>query len=928
MASTPSLRELFEAALALPADARARLLAERCPDPLRRAEVERMLVADDSDGELLSTGDAARAARAIGDASVAEALPAGSRIGPFELVEVLGEGGSSTVFRAVRETEGVRQEVAIKLLARGLYTADAQRQFRREREALTRLRHPGIARLIEGGVTDQGLAYIALELVDGLPITRYACDHGMLLRQRLALFLQICHAVEAAHRALIVHRDLKPSNVLVTADGDVKLLDFGIAKLLDDEAIEALRTQHRALTPAYAAPEQFAQESITTATDVYALGVLFDELLTGRQRAAGDTATPSSLITSASFATAYGGALPAACAALPLMRRKLRGDLDNIVLKATAIEPERRYASAGALADDIERHLAHQPVRAHPPSRWYRASKFAARYRGGVATTAGFLLAVLVALGAALWQAGVAREQAVRANTVRDFLVSVFQSAGADLPRDQRPTPEDLVKQAAARLLAQNTVPDAQRADLMLALAKVARSVGSYDQAQVLLDHSDPIIGHLYGPGDTRWWDARVLHAAVLEDQAHDAEVIRLLQPMRAGLFARHDTIGIEGLRVLGNALLHSGRIDEGLSLLAGAREIAAQAKLPDAQLSASIDEATALLDAEHFRAGLARAEAALALWQSGGGRANPRILDLYGSIALGAEAAGDIVRAGNAYRQAITLGDRFFDKPNPAQAWNVGMYGSFLIAQGRIVEAEPYAVRGLELRRSVFGNDDPRTLYAVAAMGKLRYGQGRYLEAADWYAQGIDTCKRAMLKKLVCPRLLGLRGLAWSMAGQFDKAAKDIHAALDAQRAFDGDSNPNYAYVLEQLANLQLRQHHYVEAIATTDRVLTIYRTVKGGMVQRELGTRLVRAQALFALERNDEALRELLDIEPKYALMFPTGNARFTIAALEARTLARAHRNGEAAVAARNALAIKGAPTAPDPQIVAELAHLASAK
>ena len=921
MASTPSLRELFEGALALPAGARARLLAERCPDPLRRAEVECLLVADGSDGELLSTGDAVRAARAIGDASAADALPAGSRIGPFELFEVLGEGGSSTVFRAVRETEGVRQEVAIKLLARGLYTVDAQGQFRREREALARLRHPGIARLIEGGITDSGLAYIVLELVDGVPITRYVREYEMALRQRLELFLMVCRPVEAAHRALIVHRDLKPSNVLVTADGDVKLLDFGIAKLLDEDASDVSLTPHRALTPAYAAPEQFAQGPVTTATDVYALGILLGELLTGKRREQ-DASYPPPPHSHSRVTDASQAALPKA------VRRKSPGDLEHIVLKATATEPEHRYASAGALADDIKRHLARQPVLAHPFSRWYRAGKFVTRYRAGVVTTAGFLLAVFIALGMAVWQAGVAREQAARANTVRDFLVSVFQSAGADLPKDQRPTPDDLVKHAAARLMARNNLPEAVRADLLLALAKVARSVGSYDQALALLDHGDPIIHHLYGPGDASWWDAHVLRAAVLEDKADDADVIHLLQPLRAGLLVRHDQVGIEGLRVLGSALLHSGEIDHGLALLAEARETAAQAQLPEAQLSASIDEATALLDAEHFRAGLERADATLALWQSSGAPANARILDLYASIALGAEASGDMLRAERAYRQAITLGDRFFDKANPEKAWNVGMYGSFLIAQGRFAEAEPYAMRGLELRRRVFGGDDPRTLYAIAGMGKLRYGQARYQDAADWYTQGIDTCARLAMNKLVCPRLLGLRGLAYSAAGQFAKAEADIHAALDAQRSFDGDSNPNYAYVLEQLAHLQLRQHRYAEAIVTSNRVLAIYRTVKGGMIQRELGTRLVRAQALFALGRNAEALVDLLDIAPKYAAMFPTGNSRFDITALEARALARARRTGEAAVAARDALAIKAKPATLDPQLVMELAQLASGK
>ncbi|MEO6799249.1 MAG: protein kinase [Rhodanobacter sp.] len=920
MDHTPTLRELFETALQLSGTAREEWLTSNCTDPRQRRETERMLAADTIEDELLAAGDAANAARAIGEASIAATLPPGSRINAFELIEVLGEGGSSTVFRAFREEAGVRQEVALKLLARGLHTPAAQDQFRREREALARLRHPGIARLIEGGISEHGFAYIVLELVDGVPITRYALEHKLVLRERLDLFLMVCHPVEAAHRALIVHRDLKPSNVLVTAEGEVKLLDFGIARLLDEDASESAANVLHAMTPAYAAPEQFEQAPITTATDVYALGILLGELVTGTRNSprysrasspAGDTIGETSR-----------------AAATRTSARKMHGDLDYIVLKATAAIPELRYASAGALVDDIKRHLARRPVLAHPSSRWYRTVKFMRRYRAGVVTTAGFLLAVFVALGIAVWQAGVAREQAARANAVRDFLVSVFQSAGADLLRDQRPTPQDLVRQASTRLMQEGDLPAAVRADLLLVLAKVARSVGAYDQALVLLDHGEPMISHLYGPDDDAWWDARVLHAGVLEDQAHNAGVISLLQPIYAGLLARRDAIGIEGMRVLGNAQLHSGQIDHGLWLLAQARRTAEQAQLVDARLAASIDESTALLDAEHFHAGLARANATLALWQSSGAQTNARILDLYESIALGEEAHGDMQKAEHAYRMAITLGDRFFDKANPEQAWNVGMYGSFLIAQGRFAEAAPYAMRGLELRRSAFGPDDPRTLYAIAGMGKLRYGQGRYLEAVTWYTEGINTCGRLAMNKLVCPRLLGLRSLAYGAAGQFDKAAVDIDAALVAQRTFDGDHNPNYAYVLEQLANLQLHQHRYSEAIATSDRVLAIYRTAKGGMIQRELGVRLLRAHALFALKRNDDALTELLDITPKYARMFPTGTNRFDITALQAQALARAHRNDEAGAAARDALAIKARPALLDPGVLDELTRLASGK
>src|SRR5580765_5957289 len=385
MQKSQSLRDLFEAAIELAPAARAAFLDLRCADTSLRAQVERLLLADADAAALFSAG-ARAAALAIGDAELADVLPPGSRIGPFELIAVLGEGGSSTVFRARREVQGVRQDVALKVLRRGLYSPDGQRQFRRERLALGQLQHPGIARLIEGGVTDNGLAYIALELVEGRPITEYARELRLELRARLGLFLQVCRAVEAAHRALIVHRDLKPSNVLVTEDGQVKLLDFGIAKLLDSD--DETRTGMAAFTPAYAAPEQRFGGLVTTATDVYALGILLGELVTGQRLTGGSGRTPSSQITGEEGP----GVLPAPP---PLTRRALRGDLDNIVLKAIELEPERRYASAGAFADDIERMLNGRPVAAHPPSRLYRAGKFVRRHRGGVAATAIFALGIL-----------------------------------------------------------------------------------------------------------------------------------------------------------------------------------------------------------------------------------------------------------------------------------------------------------------------------------------------------------------------------------------------------------------------------------------------------------------------------------------------------------------------------------------------------
>ena len=914
----PSLRELFEAANELPAGQRAGFLDAHCADPARRAFVERMLEASAQSADALPKVPAAALAQALGDTEPAQALPPGSRIGPFELLEVLGEGGSSTVFRAVRTVDGVRQEVALKLLRRGLYSPDAQRQFRRERQALSQLRHPGIARLIEGGVIDTGAAYIALDLVDGVPITRYARDHRLDVRRRLRLFLDICGAVDAAHRALIVHRDLKPSNVLVTGDGAVKLLDFGIAKLLDSD--DDTQTRLPSFTPAYASPEQRSGDLVTAATDVYALGVLLGELMTGERLTQGSLRTPSSQVSGQHLP----GVLPAAA---HVTRRQLRGDLDNIVLKALDADPAKRYASAGAFADDIERLLDGRPVAAHPPSAWYRSRKFVTRHKSWMATAAALALAAVVMVGIVLSQSAKVKLQADRANAERDFLVSVFEAAGADRPKDKRPSVEDIVEQATQRLTTQNGLPDALRADLLLTLAKVARSVGAYDRALALLDRAEPAIEHSYGSDDAAWWDAKVLRASVLVDMSRRPEAIALLDPLRAQLSARHDRAGIAGLVLLGDALLHQGRIDEGLGLTRRAVAIAqAQAgDMPDEFLAASIDEASQLMDARRFKEALERSDATLALWHRQGEPPRQRIIDLYENTAVAAEASGDIPRAERAYKEAIALGDRYFDKSSPETSWAVGLYGTFLIAQGRLDEAEPYARRGLEMRRSVFGDADPHTLSAVAGMCKLYVARRDFPAAIDWCTQGVDTCHAHSIDDVICPRLLAIRGRSYALQGRFGDADSDLREALDVQRAHTGESTPSYAYILDNLAVVQLAEHHYGQALATTDRILAINRAARGGMLQADLGTRLHRAEALFELERNEEALAEILEIEPVYSRLFPRGLSRFGMLALKARALAHAGRADAARDAARQALEVASQPRKYDAGTLDELHRLA---
>lgn len=425
------LESLFFQALELPPAARAAFLDQACDgDTEVRREIDAVLAAHDTpnvDQLLTPRPPSELPTRAL----------TGVRVGAYELDALIGRGGMGEVYRAHRADAQYEQEVAIKLMRPGLDTDELLRRFRTERQILARLQHPNIATLLDGGVTERGQPYLVMQYVDGVPITRYANERALDLAARLRLFATVCDAVQFAHTNLIVHRDLKPSNILVTASGDVRLLDFGIAKLLDEHARDSTTGELLLLTPEHAAPEQFLGDAITTATDVYALGVLLYELLTGFRpfqfvpaielhRAVCERApTPPSAAAAADRAPAERARGNGTANRPAVDRKALVGDLDCIVLEALRKEPQRRYPSAAALADDVRRYLSGFPVDARPDTFGYIAGRFLRRHRVGVATSAA-LAAALVALAVvSLRFALTTREQARMIARERDVAVRV-----------------------------------------------------------------------------------------------------------------------------------------------------------------------------------------------------------------------------------------------------------------------------------------------------------------------------------------------------------------------------------------------------------------------------------------------------------------------------------------------------------------------
>ena len=434
------VRGILEQALETAPGERSRFLDQACQgDTALRAEVESLLAADEQASREFLEGKAIDRVAAVGAESHAR-MPSleGMRIGSYRVLEEIGHGGMGTVYRAVRADDQYSQQVAIKVMGGGWGDAAAIERFRAERQILANLQHANIARLLDGGTADDGRPYVVMEYVEGQPIDLYSEAHRLSVRARLELFRTVCSAAAFAHQRLVIHRDIKPGNILVTEQGEPKLLDFGIAKISQDEqGGDATVTMVRMLTPEYASPEQVRGTPVTTATDVYSLGVVLYGLLTRRRPYAIANRTPHEM---AQAVLTEEPERPSAVVS-GAEQRRLRGDLDNMVMKALRKEPERRYASVEQFSDDIRRHLEGLPVSARPDTLTYRSSKFVRRHRMAVMAAGLAVLALLAGMAATLRETYIAREERRRAeqrfNDVRKLANSLLfevHDAIANLP--------------------------------------------------------------------------------------------------------------------------------------------------------------------------------------------------------------------------------------------------------------------------------------------------------------------------------------------------------------------------------------------------------------------------------------------------------------------------------------------------------------
>jgi serine/threonine protein kinase len=679
--------------------------------------------------------------------SPVEASLAGVTIGAYTLESVLGHGGMGSVWLARRSDGRYEGNVAVKLLNAALVGRGGEERFRREGTILARLAHPHIARLVDAGVSNTGQPYLVLELVDGMHIDAY-CDAAKLpLNERIRLFLDVQSAVAHAHANLIVHRDLKPSNVLVTANGHVKLLDFSIAKLIEDDQLSRLtREGGSAMTPKYAAPEQITGAPITTATDIYALGVLLHELLcglhptgTGLQSHAELTRAiievePKRLSSAARATTnahaANRGTTPERLA------RQLSGDLETIVAKALQKSPGDRYGSVAEFADDLRRHLAHEPISAQPESLRYRAVKFVRRRRRGVAAVAAVVMALATLIGVYAAQITAERDrarlQADKASKISELLTGVltsidpFRTPGAD-----EPTVRNLLDATAARINTELSDQPELQAEMFTVIGRTYDRLGMRDKALPLLQQALDIGRRTLGSQHVR--------------VAHSLNDLGVLHRRSANLAAAEpllrESLAIRR-RVLGNE--HQ---DVAVTLVELARVLKDQGRVAESE--APIRESLAIrlkvFGDEHRETATSKNELGLLLWELGDldgaeqlfrenvatservlGRDHPNVGAAKGNLGNLLASKGSVAEAEMVLREAVRVRVVAFGESHAEYAMSLPNLAFALELQGRLEEAQSLLERAVSVGGARLGSEHPRVISASLDLARVRIARGQ----------------------------------------------------------------------------------------------------------------------------------------------------------------------------------------------------------
>ena len=776
------IQTMFHRATELPADEREAFIGvESGGDAELAGRVRRMLEADRIGGTIIDQPLAAVAGRLMTDL-----IPTTVAFGPYRVERLLGEGGMGVVYLA--ERSDLHSRAAVKVLRDAWLSPQRRERFAAEQRMLAQLNHPGIARLYDAGTLDDGTPWIAMEHVNGVSLTEYCREHECSLRERLRLFREVCDAVGHAHRHLIVHRDLKPSNIMVTPEGTVKLLDFGIAKQLEPDLLGDLtRTGMRAMTPGYAAPEQLLGEPIGVHTDIYTLGVVLYELLAGRLPFDVSRSTPEAaaeLISThaperpSSVARATTGVLVASAAEW--------ADLDVLCLSAMRPDAQRRYQTVEALARDVDHFLRGQPLDARPDGVGYRLAKFTRRHRLPLATAAAVIVSFIgLASFYAIRLAGsrdAAVASAARAERVQKFTMDLLNGGDGDQGPPDSLRVVTLLDRGVKEAPQLSNEPTAQ-ADMLLTLGKAFTKLGRYDRADSLLqlalekrraalgaDHPD-VAASLIALAELREADSKFPEA---EQLARDAlAMLRRVRP------PGHSDIPV-AMTVLGRVLQARQQFPQAIAVLTDAVRLQS-ASGPSRDLGVSVQ----VLAVAHFYAGqLADADSlyrvGLAIDRGVYGDGHPQIASDIMNIGSVQYQRGNYREAERAYRDGEAKYEAWYGKDHPETGAALFLLAQSLVKLSRPDEAQPLLEHALAIEDRVHKEPHPRRAYILNALGANAAARGRQAEAEQYYLHSAD-----ILRSVYGPDyyLLGTAkmniGVTWFERHDYPRAERLLREAL-----------------------------------------------------------------------------------------------------------------------------------------------------
>jgi serine/threonine protein kinase/Tfp pilus assembly protein PilF len=800
-----TVRNLFERALEYDSAERKNFLAKACGGDNELLEEVLSLLAADSEADSLLEKSPLETLE-IGSSTI----PNNKQVGPYRIIERIGLGGMGSVYLAQREDGQFKQKVALKLIRPGLDSEEILKRFHAERQISAQLQHPNIARLLDGGLTDEGLPYFTLEYVDGKPIDIYCHENNLSLRSRLQLFMEVCHAVQYAHQNLVVHRDLKPGNIMVDDSGSVKLLDFGIAKVLGNgqaytDFANLTSTGMRVMSPGYASPEQIRFENITTASDIYSLGVVLYELLTGSRPYDVSNLSPARME-------------QAICETIPpkpsrtvekqihdksagesdlkkfrKLSRKLSGDLDNICLKALQKDPARRYNSAEQFAADIGNYLSGHPVSARKDSHFYNAVKFLKRNKGTVSAISAVLLIITVLVGFYTIRLSAERNRAQKeariAEQITKFLTGLFEVSDPAVSKGENVTARELLDRGGEKIEKDLAGEPEVQARMMNVLGDVYYTMGLYDQAKRFNTRAVEVASA--GLGDDNPDLARYLEslswALDIEDNLDSAEFLaRRSLEIDLKHFGESSTQVAADYHNLGMVLRHKGDFVQAESLYLKALNLKRSLYGDDDQeVAYTLNHYARLLYQEGrykesipiFREGFAirqkhfgedspetvasKASLAAVLKETGdldeaemlyrqslattqkiSGEKHPYNAGLMGNLAAVLEAKNEDAEAEQLFRKSLSLYEELFPDGYSHMAGPLVALGTLLRKEGRAQEAEPYLRRGLQMRLSTLGSDHWMSGLSQRALGKCLADLGKDAEAENLLIESFETLR------------------------------------------------------------------------------------------------------------------------------------------------------------------------------------------